>query len=146
MHQQLHVVFDNAYFCAQMLEVYFVQWAVGLNPYNYLQECFGGAPDLQIDDEKPVSLTFPDAALFHGDLFERYVKVKDASYYNSMQHATSIEHLLNICICCYVYEVPYTCNVCSVSQVVHDLFVHTVLQTCDVITRRLRIDTMYGHK
>ena len=63
-----------------MLEVYFVQWAVGLNPYNYLQECYGGAPELfnvnmADTSENQVSLVFPDAAIFHGDVYDKYIQV-----------------------------------------------------------------------
>lgn len=28
-----------------MLQVSNVAWNIGLNPYNYLQDCFGGAPE-----------------------------------------------------------------------------------------------------
>ena len=55
-----------------MLEVYFVQWGIGLNPYNYLQECFGGAISLQ-DENK---LIFPDGALIRSPHHHEYLKVR----------------------------------------------------------------------
>ena len=55
-----------------MLEVYFVQWGIGLNPYNYLQECFGGAISLQ-DENK---LIFPEGALIRSPHHHEYLKVR----------------------------------------------------------------------
>ena len=66
-----------------MLEVYFVQWAIGLNPYNYLQECFGGA--ISLHDDK--SLVFPDGALIHGPRFNDYMKVTCFEATKSGQYA-----------------------------------------------------------
>ena len=54
-----------------------VQWRSGLNPYNYLQECYGGAPGLdgvieETDDY--VKMAIPEAFSLTHD-YEEYLQV-----------------------------------------------------------------------
>ena len=62
-----------------MGQVQFAAWAMGLNPYNYLQECFGGAPDIngfmQNGPEGKVAMVHPDALILHGSFAQDYLKV-----------------------------------------------------------------------
>ena len=45
-----------------MARVNYITWQSGLNPYNYLKECFGGAPGpdgIYAEDETSVRMVYP---------------------------------------------------------------------------------------
>lgn len=55
-----------------------MQWNIGLNPYNYLQECYGGVPTqggIIKETDEYVKMVLPDAySLTHID--EAYLQVR----------------------------------------------------------------------